>query len=225
MIRLRKLRRGEPITKEWLDTVVDAIHEREIVIPPSGSSGLRGVATSSGLILKKIPEQSSGGSDAASPVPWQPYLSSSTASDAALRFRMYRGKCASRTPANMMAEFLAFGSASDTELTEEDAITTQVYLQVPTAEGTLGSGYVDYDQGTINIVQGDDLLTALGGSVPAFGSDGSLPAYIIIALFDCSWWGGNLNFNPGVSSYLDVSLAVSGTDCENPGRNFVLNAV
>lgn len=161
--------------------------------------------------------------------PWQPYLSRWTgtgddpAADRAKRFRLMRGKFASRTPANMMQEFLAFGDVADTEIEEADAVVTQVYIQVGTTESILGSGLVTFGQPTIKIAEGDDLFGAIG-PVPNFGADGSLPTYLVVPICEALWWGGQLHFSPGAKNYLNCGLVVSGTDCDHAGRMFVVSA-
>ena len=120
-----------------------------------------------------------GGTGTAITYPWQPYLSSWTGSGTdpfaatrASRFRLRRGKFAGRTPANMSDEFVAFGDLTDATITEENAVVTQVYLSAPVTETTLGQGDATYAIPTIMVVQGADLLTALGTTLPNTGEDG-----------------------------------------------------
>ena len=68
-----------------------------------------------------------------------------------------------------------------------------------------------------------DALSANGVTPPAFGDDGSLPAYIIIGLFSARWWGGTLHFDPGIANYLFVTLA-NGGGCESSTRNFSITS-
>lgn len=163
---------------------------------------------------------------AATYAPWQPYMSlwrgteaDPYAVDRKLRFKLRRGKLCLRTPANMVMEFRAFGDAADAEIEEDDAVITQVYCSIPVTETELGSGDLAWGRPTIEIIEGDDLLEALG-SVPEGGDDGSLPASIIIPICEVSWWGGALQFPPGESTYLDLALTVSGTQCHNATRAF-----
>ena len=52
MIRIRKPRRGEPITSEFIALLIDAINERDLLDSPSGSSGLRFINTPQGRLPK-----------------------------------------------------------------------------------------------------------------------------------------------------------------------------
>jgi hypothetical protein len=163
--------------------------------------------------------------------PWQPYLSpwqgtgvDPDASTRALRFRLIGGQCASRTPTNMTAEQLAFGDPTDTEIEEADAVVTQIYLQVPLSEMTLGDGGLLVARPTINIIEGEDLIDALTGNgqtPPTGGSNGSLPAYIVISLGEVSWWGGVLHLPPGFGSYINIALANAG-GCMQTQRSFII---
>jgi hypothetical protein len=162
--------------------------------------------------------------------PWQAYLSpwQGTGTDPNLatrkaRFRLQRGKFSSATPSNMSTEFLAFGDITDTGIEEDDAVYTQVYLTVPVSESSLGSGDVTYGTPEIDTVEGNDLVAALSGSVPAFGTDGSLPSAIIVPICEIQMYGGAIHFPPGESTYLAATLSVSGgSDCEHQMRAFTV---
>ena len=183
---------------------------------------------------------------AAAAMPWQPYLSLWTgtgpdpdADTRVLRFRLNDGQINSRTPGNMTDELVAFGDPTDAEIEVQDAVITCVYLQIPVSESSLGSGDLQTARPTIMLVEGaptadsdeagqesTDLLDALtnNGTVPpAFGDDGSLPAYIVIGLFAAYWWGGNLTFGPGIANNLFVSLA-NGGNCASTSRNFAVTS-
>jgi hypothetical protein len=194
------------------------------------------LTASPGMLLSRTAAGTSYRPQAAPPLaaaaavtaPWQPYPSlwpgpgaDPNAADRAARFRLQRGKFAGSTPANMSTEFVAFGDITDTGITEDDAVYTQVYLTVPVSESSLGSGAVTYATPTINTVEGDDLVGALGDAIPDFGADGSLPSAIIVPICEVQLYGGAIYFPPGTSTYLDAVLSVtSGADCEHQMRDF-----
>ena len=150
--------------------------------------------------------------------PWQPYRSMWTgtgadpnAADRVLRFRLRDSAVNGYTPSNMNTEFLAFGDATDSEIEEKDAVVTIVYWQADVAETATSQGDLQFSKPAIMTVEAtvDQGLTDVI-TPPAFGTDGSLPSYIVGQICKVSWWGGTLHFPPGLSSYQSVVLAVSG---------------
>lgn len=144
---------------------------------------------------------------------WKGTGSDPHSGDRVLRFKLCRGKLAGRTPDNMMDEFVAYGNAGDSDIEEDDAVWTQVYLQVPVTEDQLLSGNVSFEKGTLKIIEGTDDLEDLL-DLPGFGEDGSVPAYIVVPLCDVAWWGGSLHFYPGYTSNLDASIAITGVNAQ-----------
>jgi hypothetical protein len=200
-----------------------------------------------GMILSRTPSGTSfrpqatpspaPGAAPASAAPWQPYASLWTGSgpdpDAAtraLRFRLCWGTVSSRTPGNMSDELVAFGDPTDAEIEEADAVVTQVYLQIPISETTLGQGDLTVARPSIEIIEteDDDLIDALnaqGTPVPQCGSDGSLPPYVIQVLGQVQWWGGILHFDdPFVAQHLVLALSSSGS-CGSDARTIVINGI
>lgn len=197
---------------------------------------------SPGMLLSRTPSGTSyrpqaapapAGTAAAAPYPWQPYLSVWTgdgpdpkdAADRGVSYKLQRGKFAGLTPSNIMVEFEAFGDITDTEIEEDDAVYTQIYLTVTVSESSLGQGDVSYGTPSINSIEGDDLVAALTASdtpIPDFGADGSLPAYIVVPICEIANWGGALHFPPGVNTYLDASLNVTSLNCEYQTRDFFI---
>jgi hypothetical protein len=167
--------------------------------------------------------------------PWQGYLSPWTgggtdpyAATRAQRFKLQRGKFAGETPSNMSDEFVAFGDITDTGITVDDAVYTQVYLSAPVSESSLGAGDVTYGIPTLNTIEGPSLNEALAAAsgIPMFGSDGSLPSAIIVPICEVQLYGGAIYFPPGTSTYLDAILSVTGgSDCEHQMRRFTIVGV
>ena len=137
---------------------------------------------------------------------------------------------------------MAAGDPTDSEIEQQDAVFTCVYLQVPVSETSVGSGDLTVARPTIMTIEGApytdpdnpddtseesaDLLAALTANnqvPPPFGDDGSLPAYIVIGLFSAQWWGGSLHFDPGIANYLFLTLA-NGGGCESSARNFSITS-
>jgi hypothetical protein len=209
---------NEPLRASWGAQLIRWARANTLLPTP----GMLLSRTTNGTSFRPQAMPSASAAAAAPLAPWQADLSPwtgtgtdpLTAAQRAVAYRLQRGKFAGATPTNMSDEFQAFGDITDTGIEEDDAVYTQVYLTVPVSESSLGSGDVTYAQGTINSIEGGDLVTAVNGTgapIPDFGSNGSLPAYIVVPIGEIANWGGALHFLPGTSTYLDAILSVTGT--------------
>jgi hypothetical protein len=213
---------GQPLQASWGAAVIRWCRSNRLVQTP-------------GMLLSRTPNgtsfrpQATPAPAAAAPIlfPWQCYASpwqgdgadpygpadGSPAGDGTrvMRFRVALGAVGGRFPTNISSEFVAFGDPTDSEIEMEDAVVTTYYLNIPVAEsGETGSGNIVISRPTIMLYEGDDLGDG-GISTPPSGDDGSIPAYIIVALGQLQWWGGVLRFAPAVSSYLQVFFNSAGT--------------